>query len=541
MRKAIILFSICISLFLVAVAVADVSLEMKRIIKEKYEGKTVMLQKTISQHRKVYVNVSGKELYYVHLKKALFPVKSNKPVTLTEVDFGKDSIAVSFIDEKGKRGRINFYFGEALSDELITKELPVMFNSAFQLEKSEKPFIHFIGNTESKIFHSYGCNHLPDKEHQVLFATRAEAEKAGYRECPVCFKIYPESPDYGQERALGMEMAARLRYYYPLSVKGELQEKLKSVGRKVLANWPFPLKGYSYEFRVLESDDLNAWGGPTGFVFVTSGLLNMVESDEELKAILAREIAHIEQRHGYWEYENVKLSSLAREIVAGIAIGAAVDMRTVQFANVLYNVATGLILFGYNRDNETEADTFAKLYLKKSGKSEEKFLLALKKLRYFEERQGHESPVLLSTHHGIEKRVNRAENSQVGVFESGNIFVGFDSKEKKVAELHLMWEELYAGTHELSAVLTVDKGGLLTPFVQAGKEPVMGISTSLEDMKIGIVCRDSKLEFKVKKAVMRGLNVEILFARDSAARLAKAIDSLAFNLQGIRRWEMLKE
>lgn len=541
MKKAIILFSVCLSLFLVRVAVGDVSSEMERIIKEKYEGEAVILRKTINQNRKVYVEVNGKELYYVHLKKALFPVRSDKPVTLTKVDFGKDSIAVSFIDEKGKKGRINFYFGSTLSDELIGKELIVMLSSAFQLEKSEKPFIQFIGNTESKILHSYGCNHLPDKEHRILFATRTEAEKVGYRACPICFRISPEIPHFDEERALGREMAARLRYYYPLSVKGELQEKLQDIGSKVIAKWPFPTKGYSYEFHVLQSDDLNAWAVPTGLVFMTSELLNTVESSEELETILAHEIAHIERRHGYAQYENVKLSGLAKGILLAMAVAAGTDTRTLKTADVLYNVATRLVLFGYSRENEREADIFAKLYLAKNGKTGEKFLLALKKIKYLEEGRGHKTGGILSTHPGIEERIDRVETTHVGVFERNHIFAGFDSKENEVAELRLIWEALYAGTHELIAILRVEKRGLLTPFVQAGKEPVMGISTSLEDMKIGIVCRDSKLKFKVKKAVMRGLNVEILFSRDSAARLAKAIDSLTFNLQGIRRWEMLKE
>lgn len=385
MRKAIILFSVCISVFWVRVAVADVSSEMERIIKEKYEGETVILRKTINQNRKVYVNFNGKELHYVHLKKALFPVKSDKAVTLTDVDFGKDSIKTSFIDEKGKNGRIKFYFREAFSDELIAKALPVMFNSAFQLGKSEKPFIRFVGNTESKIFHSYGCNHLPNKEHRILFATRAEAEKAGYRECPVCFKIAPEIPHFHEERALGMEMAAHLRYYYPLSVKGELQKKLQHIGEKVIANWPFPLKGYCYEFHVLESDDLNAWAVPTGLIFVTSELLNTVESSEELEAILAHEIAHIERRHGYAQYENVKLSGLAKGILTAMAVAAGEDTRTLEFADAIYNVATQLVLLGYSRGNEREADIFAKLYLRKNGKNQQKFLVALKKIKYLEE------------------------------------------------------------------------------------------------------------------------------------------------------------
>lgn len=543
MKKAIILFFVCISFFSVRVAVAELSPKMKGMIKDRYEGKAVILRRTINRNRKVYVNVSGKELYYVHLKKALFPVRIDKPVTLTVIDFQKDSIETSFIDEKGKKGKINFHFGRTLSDERVEKEFRVMLNSAFQLEKLEKPFIYYVGNTESKIFHIYGSNHLPDKQYRILFVSRAEAEKAGYRECPVCFKIYPEIPGYDEERALGVEMAARLRYYYPLSIKGKLQEKLQATGKKVLANWPFPKKGYSYEFNVVQGEDINAWAVPTGFVFVSSELLNMTESDEELEAILAHEITHIERRHGYREYQSAMGAVIAGGILGLMAAAAGAETGTLQIIDILYNIAARLVLFGYSRDNEREADIFAKLYLIKIGKGKQKLLLSLKKIKYLEEGLEHKAGGVFSTHPGIEERIDRLEATRVSTFEKDNVFMGFDNKGSKVAELHLLWEKLYKGAHWLNAILTVEKAHLLNPFVSPPTAGPPGMDTSLvqEKMELGILWNGKKLKFDVRRAVVEGLNAEVSFTKHSATLLARPVESLTFNLKGIERWEMIRD
>lgn len=400
----------------------------------------------------------------------------------------------------------------------------------------------FVGNTESKLIHSYDCNHLPDKKQQVLFNSKTEAEKVGYRECTVCFKVCPEILGYVEESALGLEMAARLRYYYPLSIKGKPQERLQAIGKKVVTNWPFPERGYSYEFRVVQSKEINAWAVPTGFIYVTSELMNIVESDEELEAILAHEIAHVERRHGYREYKRLSSVFFAGDTLAIMATAVRVETRILQIADMLHITASRLVLFGYNRDNERESDILAELCLRKLAKSEKKLLLYLRKIKYLEGRQKHKTGIF-SIHPGIEDRINRLEITQINAFENKNVFIGVDNKGYKVAKLHLLWEELYQRNHKISAVLTVEKEDLLGPFVAP---PVagpfgMGTSFSQEKLWLSIFCSGKKLELKVKNAVVEGLNVEVSFSRHSAGLLDRPIHSLNFNLPGIERWKMLKD
>lgn len=95
-----------------------------------------------------------------------------------------------------------------------------------------------------------------------------------------------------------------------LSKKQGMIDRVERVGR-ILANvannlpvktlWgdsrlsPFP-----YKFKVIEGEDVNAFSLPGGYIYVYEGLLDFVESDDELAAVLSHEIAHASLRHLAW-------------------------------------------------------------------------------------------------------------------------------------------------------------------------------------------------------------------------------------------------
>jgi len=56
--------------------------------------------------------------------------------------------------------------------------------------------------------------------------------------------------------------------------------------------------GIPYRFAVLETDDVNAFAAPYGFVFITTGALRFLRNEAELALILAHEVAHVERKHG---------------------------------------------------------------------------------------------------------------------------------------------------------------------------------------------------------------------------------------------------
>jgi predicted Zn-dependent protease len=65
---------------------------------------------------------------------------------------------------------------------------------------------------------------------------------------------------------------------------------------RALNNRPWPHAGY--QFRVLPLEEARATGGPGGIVMISTGFLRSLESEEELAAVLAHEVAHVQRGHG---------------------------------------------------------------------------------------------------------------------------------------------------------------------------------------------------------------------------------------------------
>ncbi|MYD87040.1 MAG: M48 family metalloprotease [Acidobacteria bacterium] len=78
-----------------------------------------------------------------------------------------------------------------------------------------------------------------------------------------------------------------------------LQAELQRLGELPLSQWPAPLKGYGYEFTLVDHPMINASAVPGGRIFVTTGLVGPLETEAALQAVLAHEIAHVESRHSY--------------------------------------------------------------------------------------------------------------------------------------------------------------------------------------------------------------------------------------------------
>ena len=91
------------------------------------------------------------------------------------------------------------------------------------------------------------------------------------------------------------------------------------------------LNPFTYTFKVVQGDDVNAFSLPGGYIYFYEGLLKEAESDDELAGVLAHEIAHAEQRHvATLQREQSKLSNISLPLIllailtggAGAAAGA---------------------------------------------------------------------------------------------------------------------------------------------------------------------------------------------------------------------------
>jgi predicted Zn-dependent protease len=114
-----------------------------------------------------------------------------------------------------------------------------------------------------------------------------------------------------------------------------------------------------YTFTVLDSDEINAFTTGGGYVYITRGIMNYLNSEAELQAVLGHEIGHISARHPVRQQSKSTLAGIGAAAV-GIFTGSA-DLAG------LANYAGAALVSGYGRDQELEADRLGAEYLVKTG------------------------------------------------------------------------------------------------------------------------------------------------------------------------------
>lgn len=161
----------------------------------------------------------------------------------------------------------------------------------------------------------------------------------------------------------------------------KLEEYVAMVGLCVALESDRPETFKGYHFAVLPSGDINAFAAPSGFIFVTTGALKLMENEDELAGVLAHEIGHVNLRHPEDHANRAADQSGAMSalqtggsILSGaLAIagkgGAARDMAalTKGFGSVLDDFTKELMVNGYGRESELAADNLGVKVLCRPG------------------------------------------------------------------------------------------------------------------------------------------------------------------------------
>jgi predicted Zn-dependent protease len=118
-------------------------------------------------------------------------------------------------------------------------------------------------------------------------------------------------------------------------------------------------KDLTWHFAVLDTDEVNAFAAPGGYVYVTKGLLKMVESDDELAGVIAHEMGHIDKKHSVRQAEKAGLMTL---LVAGLGLNKKTKKYTAYAA-----IAAYFANLKFSRDDEYQADSCAVKYTYAAG------------------------------------------------------------------------------------------------------------------------------------------------------------------------------
>ncbi len=162
----------------------------------------------------------------------------------------------------------------------------------------------------------------------------------------------------GQEVAIGAGMAEEIAKTEKVLPDSLWQKYLNEVGQKIVS--VSDRKDITYHFTVIESDQVNAFAAPGGYVYFYTGLLREMKSESEMAAVMAHEISHVVGRHSIKRVQSAMGVALAYELVFG---GDNPGKATQAAVGIGLNLAFA----GYSRDAEREADQFGIHYMVKSG------------------------------------------------------------------------------------------------------------------------------------------------------------------------------
>jgi len=290
-------------------------------------------------------------------------------------------------------------------------------------------------NIKSKYYHLPTVKHLPAKTDQMFFESIEDAEINGYKPCIACFDNSPAISDYQLEKSLVNKTIIAFQSNHEMLYEHPTLPTVQGIVQKVLSNWSETIKGYDYRIQIYRDSNPNAMAIGGGNLYLSSGLLEIIEDEHELEYVIAHEIGHVERRHTlrqFYEYQRLKSLASIATIFVGVAVAATGGdvgdvAGSMTITALISDFASELAFKGYSREMEQEADIMAQLYFSNANSPVKPMISILDKLvAYTTSRQGFLMGVsAFSDHPGLLQRINQIENAAIYKYKIPVVFSAF--------------------------------------------------------------------------------------------------------------------
>jgi predicted Zn-dependent protease len=205
------------------------------------------------------------------------------------------------------------------------------------------------------------------------------------------------------EETLSLRFIASLYRYTDINTDPELNDYITDIGQRLLRH---VRTNRHFQFFLINDDNINAFAGPGGVIGVNTGLLMSAKTEDEIAAVLAHEIQHVEQEHlsRMFEQQRQGTAPTVASALAGLLVGSlnpAAGMA-IMTGGIAYQLEQEL---RFSRDHEWEADRIGIETLAQAGydpNAMADFFFTLSD-RY---RSGAKGSELLQTHPVTEKRIS---------------------------------------------------------------------------------------------------------------------------------------
>lgn len=216
-----------------------------------------------------------------------------------------------------------------------------------------------------------------------------------------------ETEQAEEEAALGPMIAGRVLGAAPLWNDAEAQARVNRIGRWMASQTSRP--DLPWSFGVIDDGEINAFAAPGGYILVTRGLYALLETDDEVAAVIGHELSHVVQRDHYnviqkQEQQSALQSAASSNVTVGGGLAGSMAKAYVE------KHGAAIMLTSLDREAEFRADQAAQVYLARSGYDPLALYAVLQKMTALGSASGNLAQ-LYKTHPPLDARLDRLDRS----------------------------------------------------------------------------------------------------------------------------------
>jgi beta-barrel assembly-enhancing protease len=213
------------------------------------------------------------------------------------------------------------------------------------------------------------------------------------------------APTLQEEVQMGRQYAAEINRQLPIVEDAAIHRYINELGNQI-ARAADP-RGLQYQFFVVNSEVINAFAVPGGFIYLNRGLIERAENLSEVAGVLGHEIGHVVARHGVDQMVRMQRAELGVNL-AYILLGR--QPGTAE--QVGLQLGAGAFFAAHSREAEREADDLAVQYLTRAGINPMGIVTFFQKLMQDQQRRPGTVEMWFATHPLTQERV---ENTRAAV------------------------------------------------------------------------------------------------------------------------------
>lgn len=165
-----------------------------------------------------------------------------------------------------------------------------------------------------------------------------------------------------QDIELGKKASAQVPRQFAILNNKRVDQYLQRLGTRLAAHAPG--YKYPYQYRCIDSETINAFALPGGFVYINRGVIENADNEAQLAAVMAHETAHVALRHGTSQATKAYATEAGLSIVGALIGGNTATSLTAQ---LLGGVGVPIAFLKMSRTDESQADILGAQILHDAG------------------------------------------------------------------------------------------------------------------------------------------------------------------------------